>query len=406
MLKFDFETYNNKYVNKDILESYKEKQEKIKEMFYGDELSHWMNTDTYITKHELLDIKNTAANISKICDVFIVIGIGGSYMGAKAVIEALSPIYSRRKPEIIFLGKNINSNEYAEVLEYIKDKEVAVNVISKSGTTLEPSIAFDFILDFMSTKYTEEQIKQRIIVTTDAESGILRQMVNDKGYKSFVVPTVVGGRYSVFTPVGLLPIAVAGIDVDKLLLGVKNAMSEQLDNAITYATIRDIMYNHDKFIESFTIYDEKLNYIAEWLKQLYAESHGKQTKGILPISNVNTRDLHSLGQYLQEGKNIIFETVIGINNNRKIYIDKYQRDLNDINNMALIKVCEAHNNGHTPSSIIWMNELNEEFLGELMQFFIIAVIVGGKLLGINPFDQPGVQEYKRLITEGLSEKVY
>lgn len=406
MLKFDFETYNNKYVNKDILESYKEKQEKIKEMFYGDELSHWMNTDTYITKQELLDIKNTAANINKICDVFIVIGIGGSYMGAKAVIEALSPIYSRRKPEIIFLGKNINSNEYAEVLEYIKDKEVAVNVISKSGTTLEPSIAFDFILDFMSSKYTEEQIKQRIIVTTDAESGILRQMVNDKGYKSFVVPTVVGGRYSVFTPVGLLPIAVAGIDVDKLLLGVKNAMSEQLNNAITYATIRDIMYNHDKFIESFTIYDEKLNYIAEWLKQLYAESHGKQAKGILPISNVNTRDLHSLGQYLQEGKNIIFETVIGINNNRKIYIDKYQRDLNDINNMALIKVCEAHNNGHTPSSIIWMNELNEEFLGELMQFFIIAVIVGGKLLGINPFDQPGVQEYKRLITEGLSEKVY
>ena len=229
-------------------------------------------------------------------------------MGAKAVIDALTPSYSKTKPEIIFLGKNINPNEYVEVLEYIKDKEVAVNVISKSGTTLEPSIAFDLVLDFMKEKYQEEELKKRIIITTDEKTGTLREMVNTCGYKSFVVPTIVGGRYSVFTPVGLLPIAVAGLDIDKLLLGVKNAMTEQLDSAIVYATIRDIMYNCDKVIESYTIYDEKLNYVAEWLKQLYAESHGKEMKGILPISNINTRDLHSMGQYLQEGKNIIFET--------------------------------------------------------------------------------------------------
>jgi len=164
------------------------------------------------------------------------------------------------------------------------------------------------------------------------------------------------------------------------------------------------MYNDGKIVESYTIYDEKLNYVAEWLKQLYAESHGKEMKGILPISNINTRDLHSLGQYLQEGKNIIFETVIGVKKNKSLYIDKYKRDLNDINNLALEKVCEAHDNGHTPSSIIWLNNLIEEEIGELMQFFMLAAIVGGKLLGINPFDQPGVQEYKRLITEGLTKQ--
>ena len=297
----------------------------------------------------------------------------------------------------------INPNEYNEVFEYIKDKEIAVNVISKSGTTLEPSIAFDLMMKLMSEKYNDEELKKRVIVTTDKETGTLRELVNEKGYQSFVVPTIVGGRYSVFTPVGLLPIAVAGIDIEKLLLGVKDAMQNDLDVAAEYAIVRDIMYGKGKYIESFTIYDEKLMYFAEWLKQLFAESHGKEEKGILPISNINTRDLHSMGQYLQEGKNIIFETVIGVKDNAYIYIDKYKRDLNQINNIALDKVCEAHNNGYTPSSIIWLEKLTEQNLGELMQFFMFATIIGGYLLDINPFDQPGVQEYKKLITEGLKE---
>lgn len=404
MLKFDFNTYNNKYITQDKLETYKGQNEEIKNLFFTDELSHWTRINTYVSDEELLNIKKVSDKIKKLCDVFIVIGIGGSYMGAKAVIDALSPVYSKKKPEIIFLGKNINPNEYNELLEYIQDKEVAVNVISKSGTTLEPSIAFDLILNEIKKKYNQIELKERIIITTDEKTGTLRELVNQEGYQSFVVPTIVGGRYSVFTPVGLLPIAVAGIDIIKLLLGVKNAMTTQLDNAINYATIRDIMYNNDKFIESYTIYDEKLNYLAEWLKQLYAESHGKEQKGILPIANVNTRDLHSMGQYLQEGKDIIFETVIGVENNASLYIDKYNCDLNEINNMALEKVCEAHNNGYTPSSIIWLEKLDEENLGELMQLFMFAAIIGGKQLGINPFDQPGVQEYKRLINEGLNEK--
>ena len=358
--------------------------------------------NTYVKKEEFTQIKKVAEDIRNSCDVFVVIGIGGSYMGSKAVIEALSPIYNRSKPEIIFLGKNINPNEYVEVLDYIKDKEIAVNVISKSGTTLEPSIAFDLVLDLMKKKYDDETLKKRLIITTDAETGALRKMVNENGYQSFVVPTIVGGRYSVFTPVGLLPIAVAGIDLEKLLLGVKNAMQKHLINAMHYAVCRDILYNKGKYIESFTVYDEKLNYVAEWLKQLLAESHGKEGKGILPISNINTRDLHSMGQYLQEGKNVIFETVIGVKNNMSIYIDKYNKDLNKINNIALEKVCEAHNNGPTPSSIIWMGQLDAETLGELMQFFMLATIAGGYLLEINPFDQPGVEVYKKEVRDSLN----
>ena len=401
MLEFDFETYNNKYISIDEKASYKDKIDVLKEKFNNEELGHWLNLNTYVQKDEFSKIKRVSEDIRNLCDVFVVIGIGGSYMGSKAVIEALSPMYNRTKPEIIFLGKNINPNEYIEVLDYIKDKEIAVNVISKSGTTLEPSIAFDLILDLMKKKYTEEELKRRLIITTDSNTGTLRKLADENDYQSFVVPTIVGGRYSVFTPVGLLPIAVAGIDIEKLLLGVKNAMQKQLINAMHYAVCRDILYNKGKYIESFTIYDEKLNYVAEWLKQLFAESHGKDGKGILPISNVNTRDLHSLGQYLQEGKSIIFETVIGVKNNMSLYIDKYNKDLNKINNIALEKVCEAHNNGPTPSSIIWMNELNAETLGEIMQFFMLATITGGYLLEVNPFDQPGVQEYKKLITEGL-----
>ena len=403
MLNFDFETYNNKFIDEQLLDLYKGKIKKIKEKFSNEELGHWTKLETYISKEEFTSIKETANKIRNIVDVFVVIGIGGSYMGSEAIIKALTPTYKKEKPEIIFLGKNINPREYTEVLDYIKDKEIAVNVISKSGTTLEPSIAFDLTMKLMQEKYNEQELKERVIITTDAETGSLRQLVNEKGYQSFVVPTIVGGRYSVFTPVGLLPIAVAGIDIEKLLLGVKDAMQNDLDIAAQYAVVRDIMYGKGKYIESFTVYDEKLMYFAEWLKQLLAESHGKEEKGILPISNINTRDLHSMGQYLQEGKNIIFETVIGVKNNPYIYIDKYQKDLNQINNIALEKVCEAHNNGYTPSSIIWLEDLTEHNLGELMQFFMFATIIGGYLLDINPFDQPGVQEYKKLITEGLNE---
>lgn len=399
MLKFDFETYNEKFITKSDYSAYKEKQKKIKQDFLDGDLSQWLSTKTYISDKELKDIKATAKKIRDICDVFVVIGIGGSYMGAKAVISALDNKNKPKTPEILFFGNSINATDYKETIEYLKNKDIVVNVISKSGTTLEPSLAFEAMMDLMEKKYSEAELKDRVFVTTDANKGTLRELVNQKGYKSFVVPDNVGGRYSVLTPVGLLPIAVAGINIDELLIGAEEAIKNELDDAIKYATIRDILDNKGKCIESYTIYNERLFYFTEWLKQLFAETQGKEGKGIFPVSNINSRDLHSMGQFLQEGKNIIFETVIGVSNEDDFIVGKY--NLNKLNDIALTSVAQAHKNGYTPSSIIWINRIDEKYLGELIQFFFMSAIAGGKLLDINPFNQPGVEEYKKLIKGNL-----
>ena len=321
-------------------------------------------------------------------------------MGAKAVIEALSPTFNRKSPEIIFLGTNLCAEEYQEVFDYIKEREVIVNVISKSGTTLEPTIAYNLIMDIMKTKYNDEELKQRVIVTTDKEKGKLREEVNEKGYTSFVVPDNIGGRFSVLTPVGLLPISVAGINIVKLLNGATESF-KRVDRALEYAIIRDILYHKNKYIESFTVYNPKLMYFTEWLKQLFGETQGKNGKGIYPTSCVNTRDLHSLGQFLQDGSDFVFETVIGIEKDTTIRLDEYDIELNSLNRIALDMVATAHNNGHTPSGIITIDEKNEETMGELIHFFILAAIAGALLLEVNPFDQPGVEDYKKLIQEEL-----
>ena len=398
-MKIDFTTYMNKYTKAEEKEAYSDKVLKIKERFNND-LSYWNKKESFISDEELIRILEVSSYIKETCDVLIVIGIGGSYMGAKAVIEALLPIYNRKTPEIIFLGTNLTSGEYSETIEYIKNKSIAVNVISKSGNTLEPSIAFNLIMDIMETKYNSEELMKRVIITTDKENGSLRKLATDKGYISFEVPRLIGGRYSVLTPVGLLPISVAGIDIKDLLNGIDN-VKEYEDSIYEYAIIRDILYKKNKFIESYTIYNGKLNYFAEWLKQLFAETQGKDGKGILPISNINTRDLHSLGQFLQEGKDIIFETVIGIEEDKDIKLNNYNMTLNELNKVALRQVAKAHNNGYTPSNIIYIEALDEKNIGEMIHFFILSAIIGGLLLEINPFDQPGVEEYKKLINEEL-----
>lgn len=400
MINFDFHKYVNKYVKKDDKVAYLEKAKEIKERFISGDLAYWNKLDTYVSKKELIKIINITDYIKENCDVFLVIGIGGSYMGSKAVIEALSPIYNRTSPEIIFLGNNLSSEEYYETFQYIKDKQVIVNVISKSGTTLEPSIAFSLTMKIMEEKYNEEELKNRIIVTTDPEEGKLRELAEEKGYVSFTVPGNVGGRFSVLTPVGLLPISVSGINIAKLLDGARECF-DKVDRAIEYAVIRDILYHKNKLIESFTVYNSKLYYFTEWLKQLFAETQGKDGKGILPISSVNTRDLHSLGQFFQEGNNIIFETVIGIDRSWNITLDQYDIELNSLNKIALDKVALAHDNGGVPSNIITITEKNEHTMGELIHFFILSSIVGALLLDVNPFDQPGVQEYKKLINDEL-----
>lgn len=400
MINFDFHKYMKEYIKKEDKIIYLDKAKDLKERFVSGDLSYWNKLDTFISKKELIKLINLTDFIKENCDVFLVIGIGGSYMGSKAVIEALSPKYAEKKPEIIFLGTNLTAEEYHETINYLEDKKVIVNVISKSGTTLEPSIAFSLVMEMMEKKYSSDELKNRIIITTDPEDGDLRKLVNEKDFLSFTIPKNVGGRFSVLTPVGLLPISVAGINVAKILDGARESFGK-IDRAIEYAVIRDILYHKNKYIESFTVYNNKLYYFTEWLKQLFAETQGKDSKGILPISCVNTRDLHSLGQFFQDGSDIIFETVIGIDKDFKISLDQYDIELNNLNKIALDKVALAHSNGHTPSNIITIDEKNEHTIGELIHFFILASIVGAILLEVNPFDQPGVQDYKDLINNEL-----
>lgn len=388
MITFDFKTYQYKKLeNYDLSNIY---NQFLKE----DNMKGWYNINVDTTPlMEMADyIKNNT-------DIFLVIGIGGSYMGSKAIISALEPKFKKNKPEILFAGFDLSTDYLLELIDYIKDKEIMVNVISKSGTTLEPSIAFDEILKLMEEKYGEEASK-RIIATTDKEEGILSELANQKGYQKLIVPNDIGGRFSVLTPVGLLPIAVAGYDINKLVLGARKA-KENMQEIYYYTSLRQVLYEEGKTIESFDIYDSRLTYFVEWLKQLFGESQGKDGKGILPVSTINTRDLHSLGQYYQDGKDIIFSTTIFANSNNDIYIDKYQKNMNQINEIAMNSVLKAHYNGHLPSSLIKLNKIDLENLGYLIFFFEMSAALGGYLLQVKYYDQPGVNGYKDILNEEI-----
>ena len=403
MLEFDFKTYMFD-IEKDKKEYNKKLDEIKKVMSKKEDMLDWYDIETCVSKDELKALKLVAKEIRNEADVLVVVGIGGSYLGAKAVIDIFSGYFENHKPEIIFAGFNLSSDYTKQLLEYIKDKSVYVNVVSKSGTTLEPSIAFDLILESMSKKYSGEELSKRIVVTTDKEKGLLKEMANTKGYRTFVVPDKIGGRYSVLTPVGLLPIEVAGISSEKLLKGANQA-KKYIDIALEYACIRDILYRKmGRVIESYTVYEPKLYYFSEWLKQLYAETQGKNNLGIFPVSLVNSRDLHSLGQFLQEGNPILFESVIVVEKGAKVKLGKYKQTLNEINLVASDRVAEAHLNGNTPSLFFKLDELNEDNVGALIYFFEVAAAAGGYLLEVNPFDQPGVSEYKKLLHSALEVK--
>jgi len=401
MIKTDFNKYTSKFITGVDKGKFRKQEKKAISEIVSGSLSYFNDINSFVTREELNNIINVANYVRENCDVFLVIGIGGSYMGSKAIMEALLPSFDKTRPEVIFLGTDLSSDYYKEVIEYIKDKEVIVNIISKSGNTLEPNIAFEVISYIMEGKYTEEQLKDRIIITTDKKEGNLRKLANDEGYYTFEIPKQIGGRFSVFTVVGLFPLAVAGIDILRLLEGFIGGES-YIPMAIDYAVTREALFKKGKFVEAFTVYNPKLYYFTEWLKQLFAETQGKLEKGILPISNVNTRDLHSMGQFLQEGNPIVFETVIGIENASVIKIIKYDKTLNEINKIAQDKVCLAHYKDRTPSNIINIDVLDEYNIGEMVRFFITAAIAGAILLDVNPFDQPGVEKYKDLIKESLT----
>jgi glucose-6-phosphate isomerase len=386
----------------------------------GREFTGWLDLPANYDKEEYTRIKEAAEKIKNNSDVFIVIGIGGSYLGARACIEALShsfyniiPNDKRNSPEIYFVGKDISSTYLCDLLDAIDGKDISINVISKSGTTTEPAIAFRIFKEYMEAKYGKEEARTRIFATTDKAKGALRQLSNEESYETFVIPDDIGGRYSILTAVGLLPIAVAGIDIDKLMEGALSGFNEYLNENIEenpcyqYAAIRNVLYNRGKDIEILVNYEPSLQYLAEWWKQLYGESEGKDGKGIYPGSANFTTDLHSLGQLIQDGKRNIFETTINIEHPRREINLKANDDnldglnylagksLDFINKKAFEGTLMAHVKGNVPNLVINIPKLDEYYFGKLIYFFEKACAISGYILGVNPFDQPGVEEYKK-----------
>ena len=394
----------------------------------GNDFLGWVDFPKNISNKTLESINNVAQKIRSNSDVLIVIGIGGSYLGARAIIEMLkSPLYNdltQETPKIYFVGTNLSPAYLESILEICKNKDVSINVISKSGTTTEPAIAFRIFREILENKYGIENAKNRIYVTTDKAKGALKTLSDEEGYETFVIPDNVGGRYSVLTAVGLLPIATAGINIDKLMAGAKFAQGKYSDNDIKYnecyqyAVMRNILYKENKNIEILANYEPKLHYFTEWWKQLYGESEGKDLKGIFPAGVDFTTDLHSMGQYIQEGRRNLFETVLNIVNTTQDISIKPDEDnldglnyltdktLDYINKKAMEGTIRAHADGNVPNILINVENLDEEAIGELIYFFELACAMSGKILGVNPFNQPGVEKYKKNMFKLLEKPGY
>ncbi len=394
----------------------------------GNDFLGWMDLPVNYDKAEFERIKAAAEKVKNNSDVLIVIGIGGSYLGARAAIEFLSntfynnlPKEKRKTPEIYFVGQNISSTYIKHLLDLIEGKDVSVNVISKSGTTTEPAIAFRIFKDYLEKKYGKDGAKDRIFATTDAKKGALKQLADEEGYETFVVPDDVGGRFSVLTAVGLFPIATAGINIDDLMAGAAAAreayQAPYKDNdCYKYAAVRNILNRKGKNIEMLVNYEPKLHFVAEWWKQLFGESEGKDNKGLFPAAVDFSTDLHSMGQYIQEGQRILFETLINIEKaEEEIVIKADKDDLDGLNylegktiDFVNKKACQgtmlAHTDGGVPNLVINIPDVSPYSLGYLMYFFEKACAVSGYILGINPFDQPGVEAYKKNMFALLGKK--
>ncbi len=383
----------------------------------GNAFLGWHDLPVDYDKEEFARILDASERIKKSCDVFVVIGIGGSYLGARAAIEFVkSPYYNNLKkdtPDVYFAGNSISSSALADLMSICEGRDVCVNVISKSGTTTEPAVTFRIFRKMLEDKYGVEGARERIFVTTDRQRGKLKEFSTDRGYETFVVPDDIGGRFSVLTAVGLLPIAVAGIDVCEMMKGAADAREEYLsddvnaNNAVVYAALRNVMYNKGKSMEILVSYEPALQMFCEWWKQLYGESEGKDNKGLFPASVICSTDLHSLGQYIQEGQRSMFETVISFDNSNDTVvipddpnnIDGLNflsgRDLHFVNSMAMKGTLLAHNDGGVPNIVIELTDRSAHTFGQLVYFFELACAVSGYMLGVNPFDQPGVEAYKK-----------
>ena len=433
MLKFNYE--NSGVESSDILE-YSSIVTKIhkdleKRADKEDDFVGWLKLPAEYDKEEFKRIKKAAKKIRSDSDVLIVIGIGGSYLGARAVIEALTSSFynslsteSRKSPQILYAGNNLSPVYLSDLLELISDKDISINVISKSGTTTEPAIAFRIFREVLETKYGVEEARKRIYVTTDKKRGALKQLSDEEKYETFVIPDNVGGRYSVLTAVGLLPIAASGIDIDKLMQGAQNAMEKYSKNSLKtndcykYAVVRNILNKKGKEVEILANYEPKLHFFTEWWKQLYGESEGKELKGIFPAGVDLTTDLHSMGQYIQEGRRILMETVLNVKNDSQdivILNDDQNLDglnylagkgLSYVNTKAMEGTIEAHVSGKVPNLLIEIDKLDEENIGELIYFFEKACSISGGILGVDPFNQPGVEAYKKNMFRLLEKPGY
>ena len=380
----------------------------------GNEYLGWVDLPSEYDKEEFTRIRNAAAKIRRQAKILIVIGIGGSYLGSKAAIDLLTPYFGKKpKTEIIYAGNHLSSTYLSQLVEYVKDKSFAVNVISKSGTTTEPAIAFRVFKKLLEEKYGIDGAKDRIYATTDQAKGALKQLADASGYETFVVPDNVGGRYSVLTAVGLLPNACAGIDVKAMLKGAQDARktykSKDIakNDAFLYVAMRNLLYRQNKAVEMLVNYEPGLTYFAEWWKQLFGESEGKDHQGIFVASANFTSDLHSLGQYIQDGRRILFETVLNVQTPASdVTIEKAKTDADGLNYLAgktvdfvnkkaMSATVLAHEEGLVPNIVITIPEISAYAFGQLVYFFELACGVSGYVLGVNPFDQPGVEAYKK-----------
>lgn len=404
---------------KEEIKSYQEEVRKHHENLMnkkgvGNDFTGWVEWPNTYDKEEFQKIQEVANQWKTKCDVLLVCGIGGSYLGARAAIEMMNGLFSKKQPEILFIGNTFSSTYIKQLLDYIKDKEVCVNVISKSGTTTETALAFRFLKQFMEEKYGKAEAAKRIVATTDKARGTLKAMADKEGYTTFVIPDDIGGRFSVITPVGLFPIAVAGIDIEALMKGVQKAYQDMdtsdLDKnpAYAYAVCRRILQNQGKDTEMLVSYEPQMAMLAEWWKQLFAESEGKDGKGVLPCSANFSTDLHSLGQFIQEGKKVLFETLLLVEKPMldlmfpKDEIDADQmnylagKSVDWVNKMACQGTLEAHvETGKVPNLILTMPDMSAESFGYMCYFFFRACAMTCYLLDINPFNQPGVEVYKK-----------
>ena len=394
MISFDFKSKIDRFIDKNILLELEDKKNHILDLFHQSNMIGWTRKIDESEVSKIVEVRDQVKSHSK---CLVVIGIGGSYLGSYAVRELFTSYFSDDCFPVIYAGTTLSSKHMNELLCYLETIDFSINVISKSGTTMETNITYSLIKQLMEKKYSKEELRKRIIITTDSEKGELRKEANKEGYISFCIPDDIGGRYSIMTAAHLLPLSFS-IDIHQFIEGYYEGAKYQ-EEAYYYACIRRCLFDRCKYVESFCVYEEKMYYFTEWLKQLFGETEGKNGKGILPISMVHTRDLHSLGQFIQDGNKIVFETFIKVNHSD--FITYHGQELHQINKVVLDSVMSAHYSGGVPCGMIQIDSICENTIGELMYFFLMSACFSGFLFDVNPFDQPGVEVYKREIKENL-----